>query len=150
MWPERVDVVIYTCANDQIAVQARKMLAEGKDKSTIAGELNEESQLNLQIEQGTFAKEDRDILSDVEWKKGLSKNLYIDGQVVMVDVLEVLPTTTKRLDEAKGLITSDYQTFLEQEWIQSLRAKYPVSVDKNVLYTIHWVDVGKIAHSHTV
>jgi peptidyl-prolyl cis-trans isomerase SurA len=55
----------------------------------------------------------------------------------MVDVLEVLPTTTKRLDEAKGLITSDYQTFLEQEWIQSLRAKYPVSVDKNVLYTIH-------------
>jgi peptidyl-prolyl cis-trans isomerase SurA len=137
MWPERVDVVIYTCANDQIAVQARKMLAEGKDKSTIAGELNEESQLNLQIEQGTFAKEDRDILSDVEWKKGLSKNLYIDGQVVMVDVLEILPTTTKRLDEAKGLITSDYQTFLEQEWIQSLRAKYPVSVDKNVLYTIH-------------
>jgi peptidyl-prolyl cis-trans isomerase SurA len=137
MWPERVDVVIYTCANDQIAVQARKMLAEGKDKSTIAGELNEESQLNLQIEQGTFAKEDRDILSDIEWKKGLSKNLYIDGQVVMVDVLEILPTTNKRLDEAKGLITSDYQTFLEQEWIQSLRAKYPVSVDKNVLYTIH-------------
>jgi peptidyl-prolyl cis-trans isomerase SurA len=137
MWPDRLDVVIYTCANDKIAIEARKMLSEGKDKSAIAGALNEESQLNLQIEQGTFAKEDRDILADIEWKKGLSKNLYIDGQVIMVDVIDVIPASNKKLEEAKGLITSDYQTYLEQEWIKALRAKYPVSIDKKVLYTIH-------------
>lgn len=137
MWPERLDVVVYTCANDQMAIAARKMIAEGRDKSAIAAELNKESQLNLQVEHGVFSKEDRDILSQIEWKKGLSKNLYIDGQVVMVDVLDVLPSSPKRLEEAKGLITSDYQTYLEQEWIKSLREKYPVKVDKAVLYTIH-------------
>ena len=137
MWPERLDVVIYTCGSDKIAVDARKMLGEGKDKSSIAAELNKDSQLNLQVEQGVFAKEDRDLLSQIDWKLGLSKNLYIDGQVIMVDVKEILPPAPKRLEEAKGLITSDYQTHLEQEWIKALRAKYPVKVDKAVLYSIH-------------
>jgi peptidyl-prolyl cis-trans isomerase SurA len=137
MWPERLDVVIYTCANDAVAIAARKMLAEGKDKSAIAAELNKDSQLNLQVEHGVFSAEDKEILSQIAWKKGLSQNIYLDGQVIMVDVIEVLPASPKRLEEAKGLITSDYQTYLEQEWIKSLRAKYPVKVEKSVLYSIH-------------
>jgi peptidyl-prolyl cis-trans isomerase SurA len=137
MWPERLDVVIYTCVNDEMAIAARKMIAEGRDKSAIAAELNKESQLNLQVEHGVFSREDRDILGQIDWKKGLSKNLYIDGQVIFVDVIDILPAAPKRLEEAKGLITSDYQTYLEQEWIKTLRAKYPVQVDKAILHSIH-------------
>lgn len=35
----------------------------------------------------------------------------------------------KQLDEAKGLITSDYQNYLEKEWVKELRAKFPVKVN---------------------
>ena len=38
--------------------------------------------------------------------------------------------------DVRGLVTADYQEFLEQEWIKALRAKYPVKVDENVLKTV--------------
>jgi peptidyl-prolyl cis-trans isomerase SurA len=42
----------------------------------------------------------------------------------------------KELDEARGQITSDYQTYLEEEWINSLKEKYPVEVNRDLLSRI--------------
>ena len=42
----------------------------------------------------------------------------------------------KKLDDARGQVTSDYQEYLESEWIKSLKEKYPVSVDRNLLTNI--------------
>ena len=36
-------------------------------------------------------------------------------------------------DEARGLVASDYQDFLEKQWIAQLRRKYPVKVNEKVL-----------------
>jgi hypothetical protein len=33
-------------------------------------------------------------------------------------------------------VTAAYQDQLEKEWIKELRAKYPVTVNKDVLYSI--------------
>ncbi|NDW08173.1 peptidylprolyl isomerase [Dysgonomonas sp. 520] len=38
--------------------------------------------------------------------------------------------------DVKGLVVSDYQDMLEKKWLQSLREKYPVDIDKSVLSTI--------------
>lgn len=137
MWPDRLDVVIYTCANADIAKRTRKMIAEGINMSAIAGELNKNSQLNLQIEEGVYAKEDLPILNQVEWKKGLSTDIPDNDQIKIVDVREIIPATPKKLEEAKGMITSEYQTYLEQEWIKEMRGRHKYSVNKDVLYTIH-------------
>jgi peptidyl-prolyl cis-trans isomerase SurA len=137
MWPERADVVIFTCANSKIAADARKMLLEGKDRSTVAGELNQASQLNLQIEQGLFSREDKPFLKDIEWKKGYSKEISSDGQIVFTEIKEILAPRPKKLEEAKGLITSEYQNFLEKLWIEELRSKYKFEINKDVLHSIH-------------
>ena len=42
----------------------------------------------------------------------------------------------KTLKEAKGLVTSDYQSYLEKEWIKELRAKYPVTVNEETVKTL--------------
>jgi len=42
----------------------------------------------------------------------------------------------KSLSEARGMITADYQSFLEKDWISGLRKKYTVSVNQEVLSTI--------------
>jgi hypothetical protein len=34
------------------------------------------------------------------------------------------------------VITADYQTYLEKEWITNVRAKYPVSVNNEILQTV--------------
>ncbi len=136
MWPERAETVIYTCSSPEIAKSLRKLIVEGRDKSSIAGELNKDTQLNLQIEEGLFAKEDRRILSQIDWKVGMSKDIPENGQIIIVDIRKILPVAPKKLEEAKGMITSEYQTYLEQEWIKGLRKKHKYTVNKDVLYTI--------------
>jgi peptidyl-prolyl cis-trans isomerase SurA len=47
-----------------------------------------------------------------------------------------MPPSPKALEEARGAITAAYQDKLEKEWIAELRARYPVTVNKEVLYSI--------------
>lgn len=136
-WPERANVIIYTCSTPEIAKKTRKMLNAGKDKSTIAGELNQESQLNLQVQEGVFAREDNALLGKTTWKVGVSEDIADNGQIVIVQFKEIIPPTIKKLDEARGMITSEYQTYLEQQWITEMRAEHKYQVNKEVLYTIH-------------
>ena len=38
--------------------------------------------------------------------------------------------------DVRGQVTTDYQNFLEEEWIKTLRTKYPVKINDEVLKTI--------------
>lgn len=136
MWPERVDATIYTCVNAATAKLAQKLLAEGKDNAAIAAELNKESQLNFQVEEGIWAKDDKEVLAKVEWKKGTSTDISLNDQVYFVVIKDILPPSVKKLSEAKGLVTSEYQTYLENEWIKELRSKYAFNVNREVLHSI--------------
>jgi peptidyl-prolyl cis-trans isomerase SurA len=112
------------------------MLAEGADNVKIANEINKDTQLNLQVEEGLFAKEDKEILEKINWKAGISENISYNNQVVIVLVKNVVASTPKKLTESKGLVTSDYQTYLEEQWIKELRAKYKFSINQDVLHSI--------------
>ena len=54
----------------------------------------------------------------------------------IVIIKKVRSAEPKKLDEARGQITSDYQTYLEKEWIEALKDKYPVEVDRSLLSRI--------------
>lgn len=136
MWPERVDAVIYTCADQKVAQTARTMIAKGTDRSEIASSINQRSQLNIEIQQGIFAQEDQEVLSKIPWQKGVSQNIELNGQILIVDIRQVLPPKPKRFTEAKGMATSEYQTYLEQQWIKELRSQYTFTINKEVLYSI--------------
>jgi peptidyl-prolyl cis-trans isomerase SurA len=49
---------------------------------------------------------------------------------------KILKKTPEDYTDVRGLVTADYQEYLEQEWIKALRAKYSVSIDQNVLKTV--------------
>ncbi|NOR34736.1 MAG: hypothetical protein GQ579_08660, partial [Bacteroidales bacterium] len=42
----------------------------------------------------------------------------------------------KKLLEARGKVTSDYQEYLEAEWLKSLKEKYPVTINQDLLKRI--------------
>jgi peptidyl-prolyl cis-trans isomerase SurA len=136
MWPARVDATVYTCANADISKQVRSLMKKIDDDDTLMSRINKTSQLNLQVKSGKFAKGDNDVVDKVEWKQGVSPDMQLDKQVAFVNIKKVLPPAPKSLDEAKGLITADYQNVLEKEWISSLRAKYPVIVHQEVVDTV--------------
>ena len=131
-WDERVDAYVFSALNKEVASSAKSMLKEGKEVEAIAKELNRPSQLRLNYEKKKYAKGDSEIVNQVKWEKGISDNISSNDRVAFVYIKEVLAPTYKTLEDSRGLITSDYQNYLEKEWIKSLREKYSYKVDKKV------------------
>ncbi|MBX7202699.1 MAG: peptidylprolyl isomerase [Bacteroidia bacterium] len=141
MWGDRVEAVVYKCKDEKTAKAVRKMVEKrakkGYSTDAIKKKINEKSELNLQTEEGTYSKGDNESVDKVSWIVGISPDAKSDnGSVSFVEIRNVLAPAPKTLQEAKGLITADYQSFLEQEWIKELRAKYKVDVNREVFDSI--------------
>ena len=67
---------------------------------------------------------------------GLGPAVENGGAVRFVIVKGLRPSEPKELDEARGQITSDYQESLESRWLDSLKEKYPVTVNRELLAEI--------------
>ncbi|MFN8167135.1 MAG: peptidylprolyl isomerase, partial [Bacteroidia bacterium] len=136
MWPDRLDATIYTCASTDISKQVRKLMKSIDDDDTLMARVNKTSQLNLQVKSGKFIKGDNEIIDKITWKVGITGDIPKDNQIAFVKVKRLISSGPKSLEEAKGLITADYQNQLEKEWIESLRTKYPVVVYQEVVDSI--------------
>lgn len=141
MWEERLEATIYYCKDAEIAQKVRANINKQKNMGSpsdeeIKAEMNKDSQLNLKVESGKFIKGEYDVLENVQWTPGITPDIAFNNQIAIVWVKGVVPPTVKTLNESRGLVTADYQTFLEKEWIDSLRKKYPFKVNYDVLYTI--------------
>lgn len=56
-----------------------------------------------------------------------------DGSYTVVKVTEVYNAPMqKSLDDARGYVVAEYQDYLEKEWNDQLRKKYPVKVEEKV------------------
>lgn len=132
-WGERIDAVLYSAKNEKIAAEIKQLIKEGKEREEIVEIINQSSQLNVKTEQKKYEKGDNVLVDQVDWKKGISKNIEKGGRQFFVHIKEVIAPSYKTLDDARGIITSDYQNHLEQAWIKSLREKYEFTVNKEVL-----------------
>ena len=140
MWEERIQANIYSCANEEIAKKTRKLVEKSSKKGLssddILKKINSDSQLNLQIESGKFLKKENEIIDKISWEVGLTENIQKDNKIVFVDRIKKLNPEPKSLNEAKGIITAEYQNYLEKQWIESLRLKYSIQVNQDVFSKI--------------
>ncbi|GAH76085.1 unnamed protein product, partial [marine sediment metagenome] len=90
----------------------------------------------MSIENGVFAKDDRGIIDSIDWKKGITPVFEYNGKPTIVIISRVIKPQPKPLEETRGIITSDYQDFLDKQWIRELREKYKVNVNKGLLTKI--------------
>ncbi len=143
LWPDRAQIAVFTCENAKYAKQVREMITSGDYPiESIDGEINADGQIHVKYDTGTYSEEDRPILKNFDWKgtgKMNAKDIDINGQFAVVDVINFIPAGPKKLSEARGVITSDYQNFLEEQWIKQLRAdkEGKIIINKDLLHTIH-------------
>ncbi|MES2285325.1 MAG: peptidylprolyl isomerase [Bacteroidota bacterium] len=137
MWDERADASVYSCSDASIAKVVRTYLTDNKTEKDILADINKDSQLNLQVETRLFSKADNEFV-DKNWKAGISIDMVSekDKKVVIVAVNKILPAGQKSYADSKGMVTADYQNHLEKQWLDQLKKKYSVTIDKNVLATI--------------
>ncbi|WP_242923445.1 peptidylprolyl isomerase [Pontibacter liquoris] len=97
------------------------------DLSALADNLNTSNPLAVQITEKKFQKGDNKALDAVAWEKG-TYHTQLNGREYLIIIQDVLAPGYKELDEVRGLAISDYQNYLEQQWVSELRKQYPVEV----------------------
>jgi peptidyl-prolyl cis-trans isomerase SurA len=136
MWDTRLDACVYTLKNASQIQKVKNFIKSGLSDGDLLKEVNTDSVKILTIERAKFSKKENALIDSIPWVPGFSEEMITNGSTVFVYVHKVLKPEPKELNEARGLITADYQNFLEKEWIVTLRAKYPVEVKKDVLAKI--------------
>ena len=139
-WEQRVEANIYTCANKKVALKLKRQLWK-KSKGfvtvdEIMEDINKNSPLNLQHTTSKYVNGDNIFVDQVKWEKG-SYELSTEGEsVIVVEIISVLEKQAKELKDTRGKVISDYQNYLEENWLSELRNKYTVSINTKVLHSI--------------
>jgi len=113
-----------------------KLLDNGLDIEAIKNLVNTNGQVNVSFTEDTMEKTHQALPSDFKFKKGVSKVFKHNDAFVVVYVKEILPKTQKTFEEAKGKVTSDYQSFKEENWLKELSVIFTIQVNQDVLNKI--------------
>ena len=134
-WDKRVDATVYNIKDNTELAKIHDMIIYFDNDGDLAKAFIEEKITSVRIMPDKYEKGDDKYVDMVEWKVGLSNSIDSDVEelTVFVKIHEVLPPQQKELDEARGLVTADYQTYLEKEWINELKKKYPVHLNNDAL-----------------
>jgi peptidyl-prolyl cis-trans isomerase SurA len=138
MWGQRLDATVYTLesTDDKLIAGLRKAISSGLTDTELLAQYNTDTTSVLTIDHRKYQKGDDELIDNLEWKPGLAPESIDEGKVYLVNIHALLSPEPKKLNEARGLITADYQNYLEQEWIRELRARYPFKVYDEVLSSI--------------
>ncbi len=143
MWPDRAQIAVFTCENANYSKTVREMLTSGDYPiEAIESEVNGDELPHVLYDTGIYSEEDRPLLKMMDWKgngKMNDKDLDVNGKFVVIKVIDFIPAGPKKLTEARGVITSDYQNYLEESWIESLKKdkEGKIIINKEILYSIH-------------
>lgn len=127
-WKERADVKIISCTSAKTAKKAKKLYDQGLAENEILEKLNEKDALAVSVEKKTLEKGENELLSNVEWNTGTYDLPGVNDRYKFVVIERIIPAGPKALEENLGQATSDYQNYLEAEWIKELKQKYPVVI----------------------
>ena len=137
MWGNRVDAVVYECLNMDIANEVTKMLKNDTINSKhVLDKINKDSELNTRHRNGKFDVSKTKFFDNTDLKVGINPIYENDGKFFVVRVNEVLEPSQKEFNEAKGAVTSDYQSYLETEWLKQLEKKHKVIINTEALYSL--------------
>ena len=133
----QVKASIYSSKDERVNKKVYNRINWGFSDQDILSNVNKTSSLNLSINSGLFEYGENNVLDDfvfsLDWKsleKGDVINCDSINKVIVIE--ELFENSIRSLDDIKGLVISDYQSFLETEWLKDLKSKYNVSVNQEL------------------
>ncbi|MBR6879259.1 MAG: peptidylprolyl isomerase [Bacteroidales bacterium] len=135
MWGDRVQAFVVNVARPESVPAVKAYIEAGLPLDSLKVTMERDSVENVFVRKGFYLKGTNQYVDETEWKEGALKEFQptVDKSTYFVKIIQVRKPEPKSFIEAKGLVTSDYQVELEENWIKELRKKYPVKVDQKVL-----------------
>ena len=135
MWGDRVKTIVITVNNEENVARAEELIRQDIGADSIRAVVRAESLKGVIVKSPYYQKGDNVDIDETEWVAGTVRVIpsTVDKTTKIIKILEVREPEPKTYKEARGLIISAYQTKLEADWLEELKAKYPVTVDEKVL-----------------
>ena len=133
VWGLSADAIIVTVTSDSIIDALQEQL---KNKPENWRSITEQYGMQITADSGRYELGQLPVVDRTHFTPGLItapvKNVT-DNSVTFNYIFRMHPDPQPRLfEDAKGLVISDYQQELEDQWIAALKKKYPVKVNKVV------------------
>ncbi len=139
-WDNRINAVIFQFNDEDISSSLRRDIRRaarrGGDYDAILEKYNAKSLLNITASKALYEKHDHPVLKEIEWEEGVSPVIEFDGSYFIINIIEVLEPEYKRLEQIRGLVIADYQSYLEKVWVEYLKDKYNVVINDKALVEV--------------
>ncbi len=136
MWKERYNVDIYSSTEKSFVEKTQKYIKKGKSAEAIKDKINKKGKVNIMAKSGLF-EADYDVLSELAIEKtGATKITKKGNYYFVANVKSIKPKEAKALEECRGAVVSDYQQYLEGNWVNELKKEFTVKVNQDVFNKI--------------
>ena len=158
LYPERILTKVYLCDDRNLSTKIAKCIGKSFSDDRLLSKFNKNSVLNLSIKDSIYySQENAGVLFDI-LKNGYNElgnkeksfiyfNVLEKGEWItkgpdlptgaeIIKVLDVLSPEPKPFKEVKGLVISDYQKVLEDNWLNILKDKYDVVINEDLLLAL--------------
>ncbi len=136
-WKPGVSAIAVSATSKDLANDvANRIRNKPSDWKNITGSYGN----SVSADSGRYEEGQLPVQQKIENRKGFissPEKPVNSGSWVFLYVTGVFPAAGQRsFDDSRGLITNDYQAVLENEWLDTLKKKYPIKVNEDVWKTV--------------
>jgi len=135
LYGKRAKASLYIASGESAVSLLKEIFESVNTAQEIKEEVNAVLSTNpqlIQVKNGTFEIESDPYLSVFDELMELN-SLETDNGFVIAIIDEILQPQTKPLNEIRGQVISEYQEYLEDQWVNQLRIEYPVVINNSIL-----------------
>ena len=134
VWGQRVEVNTYTCKDDATLNTLKKLIEQRAIKpnteSQILAVVNKKDPKSVTLETKKYSKGENADVDKLDTKP--FSTIILKGNILL-EMKSIIQPEPKLLTECKGMVVSDYQKVLEDEWLGTLKASNKVVIDQTTL-----------------
>ena len=130
---DRATVRKITADTKALAIKAQSILKSNKaiSEEALLEKLNSGNNAKVKVHSQILDANNSDKINIKQ--ESISNYKLENGKYTITQVLNPLKAQARTFDECRGYVVAAYQENLEKRWINELKQKYPVNINKNVL-----------------
>ena len=123
-------------AKDMASAKAAKQIVKTANPDSVMNYLNQrinvDSVTYVKVQSGLWTKGQNAMVDSYAFKDKTAEFTPSDEYPIIIAVGKVI-TAPQVYTDVRGQVTNDYQDYLEKQWVATLREKYPVVINQEVL-----------------
>ncbi|MBQ0735927.1 peptidylprolyl isomerase [Aquimarina celericrescens] len=130
---ERYEILKVSSSKREVITKVQKLLKENKSIEEIKKEINKGDIVLAIFSEEELEKGKDKLPQEFSGQKAKMAIIEEDSFITLIMVKEILPSRVKSFEETKGEIINDFQESIESKWLDQLREKYAVKINKKTL-----------------